>query len=534
MLDLESGHGPFVSLNGPLVEKAQAALARINVADRAYQLLATRAKASLLPGWVASKSGGAGALVVFDDSIESIQIPYFLTKSGFEQAFVEKLPSIVDEMARDRWVLGAAGQQPAISAQYDRLRQDLVDVYAKAFVGAWRGAIERLKLRRLTAERPSYPLLTAASSVTSPLVRILESIRDETLLTDPEQVGGGGDESDDPAAASDAVKGVSGEPPARMIDAALAPYHRLVEGPAGRRPIDLLISQLNEIRGNLSRLAMGGAPADQLAGRISSGVAKLRTDASSLPQPFARMMNETADDVTREVADSAVARTVETLRDAIALTCQDRIASRYPFARDAERDVSLDDFTRIFGPKGLIDRYASEYVLPAADASGPEWKWRDDSALAKQLGPKALADFQRAAEIRDAFFAGDPAAPSFSFSVTAPAVSAAKLDIDGTTITSRSGGSTTVQWPGPAENHRSALTFRPAGRTPVVIERSGVWSLYRLLDAGRSNSDGTLVTFSLGGRELQYRFNSGPSSSSAALKPLVPAQLRRFRCPNGA
>ncbi len=91
----------------------------------------------------------------------------------------------MNETERDRWVLGAAGQTPAISAQYDHLSENLGEAYAMAFVDAWREAIGRLKIRRLTTDRPSYPLLAAASSVTSPLIRLLESIRDETLLAEP-------------------------------------------------------------------------------------------------------------------------------------------------------------------------------------------------------------------------------------------------------------------------------------------------------------------------------------------------------------
>ena len=58
--------------------------------------------------------------VVFEPSIDGIKIPWFLTKAGFAD-FTAAAPGVVDEVARDRWVLGAAGQTPAISAQYDHL-----------------------------------------------------------------------------------------------------------------------------------------------------------------------------------------------------------------------------------------------------------------------------------------------------------------------------------------------------------------------------------------------------------------------------
>ncbi|WOJ91102.1 type VI secretion system membrane subunit TssM [Methylocapsa polymorpha] len=534
MLDLEAARGPLVLLNGPLVEKAQAALARVKVAERAYQLLAAGAKATPHDDWIASKSGGAGARLVFDDSIAAIHAPYFLTRSGFEQAFMDRLPAVVEEMERDRWVLGAAGEQPAIAAQYDRLQQDLVDNYVKAFVDSWRGAIDKLKIRRLTAERGTYPLLTAAASATSPIVAILESIRDQTFMPEAEQKPEGAEASES-APENAPIVGAAGETPAQMIEAALRPYHQLVEGEPGRRPIDSLISQLSDVRANLIQLAKGGAPADELSDKTASAAAKLKADASTLPPPFAHMFIEIADDVTGEIGDLAVARIVAALRGAIGSACLDRIATKFPFARAAARDVALDDFAHVFGPKGLIDQFTAQHILPAADTSGPEWKWREGSPLAKRLGPSALADFQRAAEIRDAFFtAADPAAPGFAFSVTPPPIPAARLDIAGTIIAGRGRktAAATARWPGPADDRRVTLTLQ-AGRRAAELERTGPWAIYRLIDAGHANGEGTEATFSLGGRDLQYRFDASPATPGAALNPLNLTQLRKFRCPHG-
>ena len=529
MLDLETGHGSFIQLNGPLVGKAQAALARENVAERALKILAARAKASLRPDWAASKAGGAGAVVIFDPSIESVTVPYFLTKSGYE-GFTQALPGMLEELARDRWVLGAAGDAPAISAQYDQLRANLIDAYAKAFIGAWRGAIDKLKLRRLTVERPAYPLLTAASSVTSPFIRLLELIGDETTLPAAEPDV----DAVQPASADDAsVPIASSRSAAAAVNAALAPYHKLVEGDPGARPIDRILSQLNEIRVNLSRLAANGAPTDELGERITTGVGKLRADAASLPQPFARMMDDAGVDILREISDSSVALTVSRLREKVTFTCQERIASRYPFAKAAQQDVDLDDFARMFGPKGLIDQFIGSYVVAAADTSGAQWKWRDDSQLAKRLTPTALADFQLAADIKAAFFGADPASPGFTFTVTPPSVSAARLEIDQTVINGGA-GATTVQWPGPAENHRSLLTLRSNSERAPILVQPGVWSIYRMLDAARLNSEAAVATFTLGGRDLTYRFSSSPATPGASLKPLNISQLRSFHCPGGA
>lgn len=528
MLDLETGHGPFVSLDGPLVEKTRATLARVKVAERAYRLLAERAKASLRSDWTASKAGGPGALVVFDDAIETVKVPYFLTKAGFGQAFMGRLDGITREMTQHRWVLGPVGEEPAIAAQYDKLQPNLVDVYTKAFIAAWREAIDKLNIRRLTVERPTYPLLTAAASPASPFPRLLESIRDETSL---EGVESGAEIAATETIPLAPVVGTAGQTPAEMVEAALKPFHRLVEGVPGQRPIDAVLARVNGIRVDLSRLAANTGQAGPLAERLTDEVGKLRSEAAALPPPFSRMMDKIATDVAAETGDSGLSRAVEVLRDTVTLTCQDKITNRYPFARNADRDVALDDFTHMFGPKGAIDKFTRDYVLPAADTSGSEWKWREGSTLSKRLGATALANFQRAAEIRARFFAEGAGEPSFTFDVTPPPIGAATLEIGSTSVTGRSRGAsaTSVQWPGSGDSHRAAVSFAPPRRKPIVLERTGTWALFRLLDAGRVTNDGTNATFSVGGHELRYRLGSDAGAS-----PLDLTRLRSFRCPDGA
>jgi type VI secretion system protein ImpL len=529
MLDLDNGRNTLVSLNGPLVERSQATLARVNPAERAYELLEDKAKSALIDDWLATKNAGAGALVVFDDSLEQVRVPYFFTHAGFEHAFIGQLADLRNEMNRDRWILGRFGEQPIVADQYERLLPDLVDIYTKSFVTAWRNAIGRLQIRNLVTERPAYPLLTAAAAVTSPLARVLESIHDETSLHDV-PLSFGESASTAPVGGTGVLAGSSGESPERIVDKALRPYQQLVEGNAGRRPIDLILSDLNDIRSNLNRLATNTSQADQLSARLDEEVSKLKNDTGRLPPPFAMMMETTGSNVTREIADSAAARRVQVLRDKVTFSCQETITSRFPFAPNAGQDVSIADFKRMFGPKGLLDQFASENIIPVADTSGSDWKWRDESSIARQLSATALADFQRAAAIRDSFFADGPA-PGFSVAITPPPTGGVKMDVDGTAIYGqpRNNASANIQWPGSSETHRASLSVEmPGGRPPVSIEKTGLWSLYRLLDTGQVTPDGSMATFSIGGREFRFRF-----TAASGTKPLALSLLRAFHCPNG-
>ncbi|WP_395667085.1 type VI secretion system membrane subunit TssM [Methylocella sp.] len=514
LIDLESGRAPRVGLDGPLVEKAQAAIAAESVSTRALRLMETQAKATLRPDWTAVKAGGPGALIVFEPSVESVAVPYFYTRAGYE-GFLKGLPATIEEMERDRWVLGAAGRTPEMAAQYDKLQETLADAYATNFIAAWKSAIDALKARPLTSDRPAYPALTAAASVTSPVARLLESIRDETQL-----------EADGAS-----VVGASGETPAARIDAALAPYHKLVAGDPGARIIDRALAELNELRLDLTRLAVEPGAQTGLAERVESGVARMKTQTGQLPPPFAAMAARAGDEILAEIGAAGAAQTMARLRNEIALTCQEKIASRYPFDKDAVRDVELEDFARVFGPGGLIDAFVSGVLAPAVDMSGPQWTWRGDGPLSRQIPPEALADFRRAGEIRAAYFPGDSAAPGFNYAVTPPAVSGVRLDIDATSIQGGSGAAQLV-WPGAAEYHRALLTMRSSAAQPPMLLKQGLWSVLRLLDA--AEVDGQRAVFSLGGKSLAFRFAATPANPQAGLKPFDLEGLRAFRCPGGS
>ena len=186
MLDLEAGQEPLITLHGPLIEETQKTLARLSVAQRAYELLKSQARSSQLADWVPARQGGPDFALVFGGGRHRTPRPCgsaFFTYAGFHRAFVERLGGIAEQVKRERWVLGPAGEQAAVSAQYDSLGQDLLDLYARDFIAAWRAALGRLQLRPLTTDKPKYIALGAAAAATSPIKQLLESIRDETALT---------------------------------------------------------------------------------------------------------------------------------------------------------------------------------------------------------------------------------------------------------------------------------------------------------------------------------------------------------------
>jgi type VI secretion system protein ImpL len=543
MFDLEEGD-PLITLHGPLIQECQAILARLNVAQRAYELLKSQAR-TYAEDWLPSRHGGPDFALVFEaadgSSVDNIRVPGFYTYAGFHRAFIDRLGGVAEQVRKDLWVLGDAGRQTAVTAQYDSLGPDLLDIYTKDFINTWRQVLAKLRLKRLNADKPKYIALSAISAATSPLKQLLESIRDETALT-RDRPGFGSAKPGE--AKSGEAKAAETSPlllklqeraPGANIEAAFKPFHVLVEGDATRRPIDAVVGNLSEINQNLILVATNPLQTSQANAALQTQVASLRTNATRMPPPFSDMLLGAAGSFEGDVTNSQISQLAQAMGSQVTGICQQIIGSRYPFERRSDREVPLADFGRLFGTGGIMDRFFTQQLQPLVDSSKSQLTWRQDS-FARAASPATLREFQRAQQIRDAFFPPGGNMPAISMSVTPPTLAGpgvtAKLEIHGTAVVSQLGINSPVNaaWPGSAP--RTALTVGTdlLGAQPSVLERNGAWSLFRMLDAASpvNRGDRIVASFVVGGRELQYQITTGSS-----VNPFTLSALREFRCPSG-
>jgi type VI secretion system protein ImpL len=558
LLDLEGGDEPLFTLNSGLVSECQQILSRLGVAERAYQLLKSEAQTPTAGDWVASQKGGFDAANVFEadrgQSLDTVSVPAFFTYSGFQDKFLAKLGDLAERMRRDRWVLGDAGQQAALSQQYDNFASNLLDRYGNEFILAWRNALAKLRMKKLLADKPKYQALRAVSAPTSPLRLILESIRDETQLTRerPKNASNSASPVDAKIATLALLFNTQDGPPGTKIEAQFKPFHALVEGDSTRRPIDSIIANLNDIAQSLTLIIENPQLTAQANAALQTQVAALRNNASRMPPPFSDMLRGAAAEFEGDMAASTAGQLLVTLRDQVTPVCQQTIANRYPFTRGSNQEVPLGDFSKLFSPNGILDKFFTQSLAPYADTSKPEWVWRKENAVGSTLSADTLKQFQRAAYIRDAFFQNGGNLPMVALAVQPPVISgagaSAKIEIGGTPIVSPTatppsstlGTSsqpaqpvtatpTNALWPGPSMRTAISVT-NDATSPPSVLERTGPWSLFRILEAGSmtARAETASATFIVAGRELKYQITTGSIKN-----PLNLNALRDFRCPSG-
>jgi type VI secretion system protein ImpL len=564
MLDLDNGEGAKISLNGPLVEEAQATLARMRVAERAYTLLKSEAHSEKLEDWIASQRGGPDMALVFEAAnganLETVKVPAFFTYLGFYHALLDHMTTIADKLQKEQWVLGQSGDQSAVKQQYASLMPDILDLYGKDFLAAWNVALGNLQLRPLVADKPKYLALSAASAATSPIKQIFESVRNETALTEERrgskpanadqtkeveaqaaQIATSRLGSTTSQAVALAMKSQrkAGDPPAEVpgagIEANFKPFEVLFEGEAGSRPIDALLANLNELYRDLTLAATNPSQAKQAVSQVQVQVASLRSNVSRLPQPLSGMMQTVANDIDGDATDTSIAQLSQSLAEQVTGACQQVTNNRYPFAK-SDRDVPMADFARMFAPNGVIDRFFASNLAPYVNLSGKTWAWLPNPHLTRKLSDTTLRQFQQAAQIRDAFFPTGGNQPTVNLEVKPLTLSgeaqSATLQINGSSVVAQQGANTptTVQWPGAGAGAASIAMAPEMPDRISKLERSGAWALFRLLDAGSVLQRGNAVSasFVVGGREVSYQF-----TAASLENPLSMPALRQFKCPNG-
>ena len=254
--------------------------------------------------------------------------------------------------------------------------------------------------------------------------------------------------------------------------------------------------------------------------------------AQILPDPVNLWLAGIAGD-TSGLTQKAVASELNAIwRSDILPFCRAALDNRYPFAPDSAVDVNIRDFTRLFGPGGLIDTFTNDNLLPYVDTTGEPWKWRADLGLA----PAVLADFEQARHIRDDLFPGGTG-PVMNFTLEpkdlSPSAVRMTLNLDGQTLEYFNNATRPqpMTWPGKDGTGVISLAFQPVDGSPqVMINETGSWAWLRLLRGGRfrPTNQPDVYGLRLGMKNYYVDFELRASSVE---NPYNLEMFRKFTCP---
>ena len=508
------------------------------------------------PEFSVAAAGGPNAAIAFERTSGqplSRGIPGLFTRDAYFKAFKGAMGTVIKQLAEEQeWVLGTA-PPPRTTAEAAKgvfsvdpeIELRVRRLYLQEYIKVWDNYLADVHLVKLTDIARSMEVARVLAAPDSPLAAYMRAVSRETTLVPTAQdlaAKKGPNIKINPQltkAKSDLAALVGSQPAAgaadanqglleAMVDDHFAAIHRLTTGQPA--PIDDVLKQFNDVFVQLSAIDAAqkskSAPPPAPAGGAAAAAA-----AAMQPEPIKSMLGNLL------AASAGQGRTAERagLSDQLKpLTdfCNRTVAGRFPFAQGARADVLPDDFGQLFGVGGMLDDFYQRNLAALVDTGVSPWAYRPLPDGSKPPGGASLADFERAARIKDAFFRAGGKQPGFKVDVRVVEMNDGMkdltLDMDGQLFKFTAGNTTaqTLSWP--STRVASQIKLSEGSGTPLVFD--GPWALMRLINQFEvqpsAQPERFTVIVNVDGKHAKLEFVSG-----SAINPLRMREMQQFRCP---
>lgn len=524
------------------VVEVQQILRKVPLQQRVYATLKHRAEEQLHAGVDLRNQIGPAFNVIYrttpkdDQNHPGTLIAPLLTAKGFRGYFEPRSEQISDMAMIDLWALGERSQIDYSDADREALTNRIRDLYSADYIDSWRRALNEFTVVDFRDLGHGVAVLEHLTGPAAPLRRLLETVRDNTVIYPswakelPGSVASTVSakldlEHQQAAGIRRAFSGLSemleekGEKPSYYDEtlaavSAVYDYAKAVQDSPDRGK-----SALHAV---LQRFSMNGP----------DPIATLQRVATGLPEPIRQQVKALADQTAQVLVIEALRELERRWDSDVYSFFQQRLANRYPFVIRAA-DASLDDFEAFFGPKGRLQAFQDQYLkVFLKDNLDALYSERRGGYL---IRTDVIEQLEAADRIRETFF-DHRGSLSVQFSIEPLGLSTNQrtslLDLDGQLISYTHGPSliTGVIWPNTLGQHvRSNLTLLKLNGNSSSLEYRGPWSMFRLLSRGSLNGrtpTSVDLSFRTGDGMMRYQL-----SSEKAFNPITQQPFKDFKLP---
>ena len=538
-------------LDAQLISDTRLALARMPLPQRIYNRLKRELARAKLPEFSAAVAGGRDAPQVFiRRSGEPLTrgISGMYSVAGFGK-FQEQTDQAMIDVAKDSWVLA---QQEAVSGlgSAEQTKAAVLQLYFTDYIALWDALLADVSVAPFGNLDQGARITNILSGSDSPLRKFLMAAAKETTLE--------GTGKSVASSVTDAVKGKldsykkklesaigsGGDEPVLVAQKALNPVdahfedlHKLVGAgaAAGGAPLDPILAMLKDVAAYLD--AAGAAKRAGTPPPAADALSRLKREGDGKPAPLATMLKNIDSGGSGLTLGSERERLNSLWTSSAAQFCRQAISGRYPIVRSASQEVTQDDFGKFFAPGGLIDDFFQRNLMPFVDMGGKQWRWRANANnISLGIPQETLNEFQRAAQLRDAFFGGGGKQASMRFDLKPasadPSLSKVMLEIDGQQVLYMSGSgagnrATSIQLPSGKGGGQVRFEATPGLRSDMRTD--GPWAWFRMIDKGilepSAQGERFKLIFDLDGRKVNYEL-----TASSVINPFRRESLEQFRC----
>ena len=548
-----------ISLHGPLVAQVQALLSETPVSVRVYNSIIASPEARAINDWRVLEQGGPLAARVLirpsglplSEGVEGIY-----TRAGFYNVFLPAALDVAEQLRAENWVLGERGEDLSDEEALTRIASEVLDLYYTDYIANYERILGDVDIAPMGAMSEVVQTLDIISGPNSPVAKLMTAVAYQTQLTAPpgavDIAGAASDVTEfgaqtaldnlsirtrmlvDVLASSATANGQPAPPPpGTTVEERFRWLRDFTVGEEGV-PTELsdTMARLTALYQELNRLSVTGGSTNI----NSTATQDLQVALGRIPDPMKRWATQITEASSGVAAGGARAALNAQWQAQVLPTCNRAITDRFPFFRGQSADVPIQEFARLFAPQGLIDGFFQANLAEFVDTTSSPWKWRRVNNQELGISDSVLSQFQRAAEIRDAFFLA-PGLPAVTFDLKPvaldPAADRVQIVVDGQILDYRQSQPqqvTPMQWPG--SGGATQVAFQPQNRnTENGVGFEGPWAFFRMLEGAevrRGNAaDRSRIIFNVGGRIAVFELRAG-----AAINPFDLEMLRGFRCPS--
>ncbi|GEM_PF-91122 len=485
------------------------------------------------------------------------RIDPLLTATGYHSYFAAHGKDFTDLALIDRWTLGERQRIDYSEADKQVLAERVRALYSSDYINTWQRSLNHLEVVDFDDLGQAVDVLGSVTSPAAPLRRLVETVRDNTVLNPPlPAVATAGDTADkSPGVAAGAAASMSASasasatasaganvPQVAAIARPFAPLSELLVA-KGDKPsyLDESMAAVARVHETMKRVHDSPEPGkaalavvlDRFALKGADPIANLQRVAAGLPEPLNRQVKKLADESSQVLLIEALKELERRWETDVYRYYHERLASRYPFNPGSRVDASLEDFTALFGPQGRLAQFKEQYLKLFFDENLEAlYSERRGGYLVRM---DVLTQLEAADRIRDAFF-NSRGALGVQFSITPLGLTASRrssvLSVEGQLIAYSHGASNSVGliWPNNlGDSTESRITLVGATGTSSGLAYRGSWSMFRLLSQARLESataNSVDLSFSANDGAMRYRITAEKSNN-----PFTQASFDGFALP---
>jgi type VI secretion system protein ImpL len=509
-----------------LIASVQQELRKIPLQQRVYMTLKQDAAYTLYaPLDLRNEIGPAfdivyAAQVKGDEAGNGTTLAALLTAQGFKGYFEPNSQNVTELAMIDQWVLGERRDLDYSSHDTQVLAERIRSLYTADYVDSWRRGLNQLNVTDFSDLTQAVTVLEQVTGPAAPLRRLVETVRDNTVIYPPLVAL----EGQAPIEVERVLSGEPGREQAANIRRAFVTLTDLLnakgENPSyfdeTLRAVSAVYDYTKAVQDNPDR---GKAALTTVLNRFAlqgpDPLSNLQRIAGGLPEPLDRHVMTLADQSSQVLVIEAL-RELEKRWDAQVYSFySQRLAGRYPFNPASSVDASLEDFEAFFGPKGRLQQFHDQYLkVFIKDNLQALYSPSRGGYLVRT---DVLDQLEAANRIREAFF-NNRGALSVQFNVEplglTPNRRSSVLGVDGQLIPYSHGPSSSIGliWPNTlGEGSGSKITLVNGAGNSSSLAYQGPWSLFRLLSRGHLNgSTATSVdlSFKAGDGVMRYRVSA--------------------------